>query len=128
MEQASLFREQTNAHPVVLPTTAAPLPQLVERRADYSWLATTLWKRVQALKRYPLQAVEDRAEGDVLLAAVVHSTGEITDIKVIESSGYLLLDQAAVEAVRKASPLTLFRPLDHDQVAVEIPISFHDQK
>jgi len=93
--------------------------------SDYGWLAETLWTRVQALKRYPSKAAADRLEGDVLLTAVVKADGAISEIRVMKSSGYPLLDQAAIEVVRNTSPLALLRPLDHAQVSVEIPIAYH---
>ncbi len=92
---------------------------------DYGWLADTLWRRVQALKRYPIKAASARLEGHVVLVALVKANGEIAEIQVADSSGSPLLDEAAVEAVRNASPLILARPLAHAQVSVEVPISYH---
>ncbi len=126
-EQPSHVRGPITTHSVVSRTAMASIPQHTAEETDYSWLATTLWKRVHELKRYPSKAAADRLEGDVLLAAVVHADGAIAEIRVTESSGYPLLDQAAVEAVRNASPLTLLRPLNHAQVSVEIPIAYHRQ-
>lgn len=61
-----------------------------------------------------------------LESQVIHTTdGAIAEIHVTESSGYPLPDQAAIEAVRNTSPLTLRRPLNHARVSVEIPIARH---
>jgi len=51
--------------------------------------------------KYPLEAVRNRWEGVVLLRLVVAKTGRVRDVQVIESSGFAVLDQAAIEAVRR---------------------------
>lgn len=91
---------------------------------DYGWLADTLWRRVQTLKRYPAKAASNRLEGDVVLVALVRANGEIADVQIAHSSGHPLLDEAAMQAVRNASPLILTKPLSHDRVSIEVPISY----
>lgn len=124
-EGATSLRGHAVSRAIVSRAATASFSQEVSKDSDYGWLAETLWKRVQALKRYPAKAAADRLEGDVLLSAVVRADGAISEVRVMESSGYPLLDQAAIEAVRSASPLELLRPLDHAQVSVEIPIAYH---
>lgn len=124
-EGATPLHGQAVARAIVSRGAMASSSPQGSRALDYGWLAETLWKRVQTLKRYPSKAAADRLEGEVLLAAVVRADGAIADVRITESSGYPLLDQAAVEAVRSASPLALPRPLDHAQVSVEIPIAYH---
>ncbi len=48
---------------------------------------------------YPRQARRRNQEGAVLVEVLVDEAGETLDVEVIESSGYLLLDRAAVKAV-----------------------------
>lgn len=113
------------ARSIVSRAATVSFSQEVSKDSDYGWLTETLWKRVQTLKRYPSKAAADRIEGQVLVTAAVQANGAIAEVRVTESSGYPLLDEAAVEAVRNASPLPLLRPLDHAQVSVEIPITYH---
>lgn len=124
-EDATSPRGHAAARSIVSRAASVSTSREVSTGSGYGWLAETLWKRVHALKRYPSKAAADRIEGDVLLAAVVQADGTIAEVRVTESSGHPLLDQAAVEAVRNASPLALLRPLDHAQVSVEIPITYH---
>jgi len=124
-EGATSLRGHAVAGSIVSRVATASAPQQGSRALDYGWLAETLWKRVQALKRYPLKAAADRVTGQVLVAAVVQADGAIAEVRITESSGFPLLDEAAVEAVRNASPLALLRSLDHAQVSVEIPITYH---
>jgi len=124
-EKATSLRGHAVERPNISRAATASFSQERSTDSDYGWLAETLWTRVQALKRYPSKAAADRLEGDVLLTAVVRADGAISEIRVMKSSGYPLLDQAAAEVVRNTSPLALLRPLDHAQVSVEIPIAYH---
>lgn len=124
--------EQTASHSEQPGTsmTASTLPSssLLEQASNephYDWLGEILWNRVHAFKRYPTSAAANRLEGEVLLTAVIEATGVIPDIRIMKSSGHPLLDQAAIETVQHASPLTLIRPLEHSRVSVEIPITYH---
>ncbi len=100
-------------------------PSAISTGSDYGWLADTLWRRVQAFKRYPAKAAADRLEGEVVLVALVKANGEIGEIRIAGSSGSSLLDEAAVEAVRNASPLALAKPMAHAHVSIEVPIAYH---
>ncbi len=54
----------------------------------------------------PLFAMEQGAEGEVRIFAVIRADGSIGSASIDRSSGYHLLDQAALEAMRKSK----FRP------------------
>jgi protein TonB len=98
---------------------AVPAP-----KADYGWLAQTLWSRVERFKRYPAAARANRMEGRVLLRAVIGDDGGLRSLDVLEGSGHEELDQAALEAVRRATPLQLPHELGRPQVVVQIPITY----
>jgi protein TonB len=101
-----------------------PVQPLPATKADYSWLAEALWNRVEQLKRYPHLARMNRWEGMVVLQAVIRHDGQLVDLKVAESSGHAVLDQDAMEVMRKACPLPLKHPLGKPQVAVQVPIRY----
>ena len=73
---------------------------------------------------YPRRARERRQEGTVVLEVEVLPTGRCGTINVLSSSGYALLDQTALNAVRH----WVFRPARRwNQMVsfwVEIPITF----
>lgn len=48
---------------------------------------------------YPLIAVHNKLEGVVELRISVAATGDVQSVEIAESSGYRMLDQAAVKAV-----------------------------
>lgn len=96
----------------------------VQAQADYGWLGQMLRIRVEQLKHYPHIARANRWEGRVVLRAVIGETGQLVDLTVVESSGHSVLDDAALEVLKKAAPLTLPQPLGRSQVAVRVPISY----
>ncbi len=129
--------ERASVEPTVAPTSDAAAQPAVEQaiaraeprtvpatRADYGWLVKALLGRVDQLKRYPHLARLNQWEGKVVLRAVIKDDGQVLKIDVHESSGRSILDNDAVETLRKASPLKLDHPLGKPQVAVLMPISY----
>jgi len=129
--------EAITESPASQPATSTPkasVEQLVEHlpqtksvpatKADYGWLLQTLLGRINDLKRYPAMARANHWEGKVVLKAVIAENGEVLSIAVHESSGRLILDNDAIETVRRASPIKLEHPLGKPQVAILMPISY----
>lgn len=56
------------------------------------------WAAVNANKVYPPMAVRRGLTGSVTIQTTIDSSGTITDVSVIESSGQRILDDAAVQA------------------------------
>ena len=97
-----------------------PTPQ-----ADYGWLVEALRSKVQEQKRYPSIARMNNWEGRVVLRAVIKDNGEVAELEVAESSGHAALDAAAIEAMKRASPLKLPHPLGRSHVVLHVPIRYH---
>ncbi len=93
-------------------------------KPDYGWLADALYRKIDHLKRYPSVARLNQWEGRVLLRAAVRADGQLVDLDVAESSGHPILDQDALEIMRRASPLELKHALGKPQVVVNVPISY----
>jgi periplasmic protein TonB len=91
---------------------------------DYGWLSETILRRVEELKRYPASARMDRAEGKVVVKAVINEDGSIGEAEVFLSSGHLGLDKAALETLRQAAPFSLPRPLGKPGMTIKIPMSY----
>lgn len=62
-------------------------------------------QRIEKFKKYPLSARMKQLEGEVTIGFVLKSGGEAQQLAVRKSSGREILDQAALTAVREASPL-----------------------
>lgn len=54
--------------------------------------------------RYPAAAKRQRLRGEVHVAFTVSGSGSVSSVRVVRSSGAAVLDQAAVETVRRAAP------------------------
>jgi protein TonB len=80
--------------------------------------------RINELKNYPHLARINHWEGKVVLRAVIKDDGQVLMVDVQESSGRSILDNDAMETLRKASPLKLEHPLGKPQVAIVMPISY----
>lgn len=93
-------------------------------RPDYSWLSEIIMRRMQELKRYPAEARLNRAEGKVVLKAVIRNDGRIEGIEVFQSSGHESLDRAAIELLELAAPFHFPRPLERPQMTVKIPMNY----
>lgn len=106
--------QTSNVAPAVANTT----------RPDYAWLSETIMRRMEELKRYPAEARLDRAEGKVVLKAVIRSDGSIESLEIVHSSGHESLDRAAVDLLNLAAPFHLPRPLEKPQMTVRIPMSY----
>lgn len=102
---------------------AAP-PSRASIKPDYGWLSEMILRRVEELKRYPAEARLDRAEGKVVLKAVIRDDGSVDDVEVFQSSGNQSLDHAALELMKQAAPFHMPHPLGKSKVVVKIPMSY----
>ncbi len=60
--------------------------------------------RLRRALRYPPEARRDRMTGEVHVAFTVSANGGVGGISVVRSSGYPVLDQAAIATVQRAAP------------------------
>jgi protein TonB len=74
---------------------------------------------------YPHVAKEAKAQGVVELTLSIIKSGAIVSASVSKSSGYAVLDDAALETVHRLSPYRAF-PVDSTlrQITVTIPIVY----
>ena len=101
-----------------------PTPISRQLQPDYGWLASLVAAEVEQVKRYPAQAKWHRWQGKVVVQAVVHEDGRISDIQVVDSSGHDTLDHDAVALLARISPMQLQYPLDQSFIVVRIPIGY----
>lgn len=59
-------------------------------------------------QNYPAEARAKGLKGDVRLLVIIEPSGKIKALKVLESSGSKILDEAAKQSVRKAAPFGAF--------------------
>ena len=102
------------------PDEAAPVagpPAAIEARpADLASVRTALSRTFV----YPTEARRRGWAGRVVLAFTLEADGRLRDLEVRSGSGYPILDEAALEAVRRAAPFDA----PGVPVRVVIPVSF----
>ena len=82
-----------------------------KQAADAAYLAD--WRqRLEAVgnKYYPEASIRYGLYGDLRLLVVIRKDGSLEDIRVLKSSGYAVLDEAALKIVRMAAPYSPFPP------------------
>jgi len=99
------------------------------RRPDPEVLAAS-WRQqmlaqVQEYKVYPEEARRRRDEAVVTVKFTMDRGGRVIYVRVLDSSGNPVLDQAAMDAVKRASPLPVPPPgIPGSPIAVVLPIAF----
>ena len=78
--------------------------------SDYRYISyfTSMRKSIELVWNYPANAVRRRQQGKVGLEFTIFKNGSVSNVKVLDSSGYSSLDNAIVEAIKLSSP---FSPL-----------------
>ncbi len=113
--------------PVTEPQVAAltPAGQPKPAKVDYGWLSELMAHWIEDLdKRYPAMLRSEGIQGKVTLMALLHEDGVVRDVRVGKSSGNTMLDQVAVEDVKKGPPIKLSRPLARPQIPVKFSIIY----
>jgi len=74
-------------------------------RTDADARLAAIVKRIRRHQRYPGLARESGAEGAATVSFRVQPDGKLRDLRIKKTSGNAHLDDATLEAVRKATPL-----------------------
>ncbi len=77
-----------------------------------------LLQRIERAKRYPAQARRWGLEGTAEVQFRVAGDGSAEDVTVVKSSGFVLLDRASVETIKRAAPLPVISG------TIRVPISY----
>jgi periplasmic protein TonB len=111
--------------------TVLQRPQILTRSVisqitlpDYGWLMNTLREKLERVKVYPPSAKTGHVQGRVVVQVSIDGDGRIANPEIEESSGSPILDQAALDALRAASPLTLSHRLDAPSIVMLIPLNY----
>lgn len=105
--------------PLTQPVLPAPDPALEEG------YRARIRQTIDAHKHYPRLARRLGHEGRVVVAFTIEADGRLAGVRVVESSGSELLDEAALEAVREAAPFPPFPSgISRKQWSFTLPLSF----
>jgi len=112
--QATEEPHDMSSNNTTVASAAAQLPLILEPR----------FQRPPTPPKYPRQAKLRNQEGTVLLQALVDAHGQTEQVRIVQSSGYHLLDYAAEKAVSRWE----FVPANHNgataQAWVQVPVRF----
>jgi periplasmic protein TonB len=99
---------------------------LIDRIAlpDYGWLMNTLRSKLERVKIYPASAKAGHVQGRVVVQVSIYGDGRIANPEIEESSGSSILDQAALDALLAASPLTLSHRLEGTPIVMLVPLNY----
>ncbi|MDD5560996.1 MAG: TonB family protein [Candidatus Omnitrophica bacterium] len=76
---------------------------------------------------YPQQAKNAGWEGNVRLNLNITASGALKGIKLVQSSGYKVLDDAAYDIAKKQAPYPPFPPqIESQELWVDVPIDFRN--
>jgi periplasmic protein TonB len=82
-------------------------------------------QKIQESKQYPRWALRAKHQGIVRIVFDVLHSGEVSDLSLVQSSGFEELDKEALEAVKRASPFANFpEVLKEDAIQIEVDIVF----
>lgn len=84
-----------------------------------------VFKKIYSQVSYPKRAQELQQVGTVRLSVVIDAVGNVISVASIEPTRFLLLNNAALAAVKKAAPFSpLPDGLDLAELEVSVPITF----
>jgi periplasmic protein TonB len=84
-----------------------------------------LAREARSFKRYPSRAIEGGWSGTVELRVSVPPDRGMPGVRLTKSSGYPVLDEAALDMLRQALPTTpIPAPLQEQGFSVDLPIVF----
>jgi protein TonB len=96
------------------------LTSVAARRSEDAEYLNHWRERIESVgnRNYPERAREQQIYGDLRLMVALLPNGEVHEIKVLKSSGYKLLDEAAIRIVHLAAPYDAFPAEIRKQVDV----------
>jgi periplasmic protein TonB len=63
-----------------------------------------LKERIESIWHYPEEAAEKGIYGDLIIKFTIKKNGRLGAVEIVRGSGYPILDKAAMEALKEASP------------------------
>lgn len=124
--------------PEVKPPQEAPLvkeevkvravPKEPTEEAKTSAISAYIRKVAQRIRdnfSYPWAAQQAQIEGALALNFRLDKTGQLKEVKVIQSSGYGVLDENATRIIKKAAPYPPFPPeINQSELWIDFPIVY----
>ena len=107
------------------PPSLEPPPAAVDTQQLKAEYGALLAQEIAKHKQYPMLAKKTKQQGNVVLQVQITGSGKLIDAQVYQSSGYALLDNQAMDMVKKATPFS--QPpsnLSNGDLTLLVPVSF----
>ncbi len=122
-QNTTLLPANTTGQPASHRKTSTPQHSSTKLVSEY--ISAALRNRLMQHFEYPWLAQQRGWEGRVLLSLRVASNGNLSEWKVIQTSGYRTLDQSALKAVRRIQHLPqAMRWLKTGSLEVHLPVQY----
>ncbi|MBI4271351.1 MAG: energy transducer TonB [Candidatus Rokubacteria bacterium] len=103
---------------------AAPTPAPTESGAAYGGYLAEVRRRIQEALRYPQAARRRGLSGTVQIEILIEPDGAIGGVTLAASSSHRLLDEAALDTVRRLAPTPFPADLIRRPLRVKLPVVF----
>jgi len=131
-------KERQVTEPVVEAAAVASIPQAASeesrfkavRGRDRADFREKVVAAIRGASYYPRKARNKRKHGQAMVGFIIRSDGSLASLKIIESSGSKLLDEAAANILRKAASRFPKIPesLSGNRISYVVPIIFKDRR
>jgi TonB family protein len=88
---------------------------LDSREKDFIEYLSRLKQRVQRVWEYPEEAMKEGISGELQIIFTLNSAGSLTYMRLVQSSGFPILDEEAIRAVKASAPFDPFLPQMGDE-------------
>lgn len=104
---------------------ALPVKDIPENFVSY---ARAVQSKINSAAYYPRQAQNAGWEGIVKLSLNINAAGQLKGVKILQPSGYKVLDDVAVNSAKAQAPYPPFPPqIDAQEIWVDVPIVYKNK-
>lgn len=95
------------------------------QRDELSAFRNKIREKIEKTKKYPSLAKKSKFEGSIEVEFCLLKDGKVKEISIMSPSKYEILNNAAVEAIKKAEPYPeIPKSLSQSQIWIEIKVTF----
>ena len=124
VKKQEVVKEQPKVEPKVVQKAVPQTPTVDTKKVQNAYLAY-VHQSAEKLKTYPKNAKRLSQEGKAYVHFVILADGTITDVSLQKSSGFGMLDEAAVKLITtlaKVKPIP--KELNQDKYEILLPIDY----
>lgn len=128
IEEGVTLAQDTISSPAASIPSGPGQPVIIERTGDDKQTGENFFhlvkKKIEQSKYYPEWARERGIEGVVRISFLIVKEGNIDEMNVVASSGYKVLDETALDTIKRASPFPTPPRSLGEGLVITIPIVY----